>query len=654
MQRFFGPQGLLARKIEHFEFRESQLDMAEAVKESLRDKTVLLVEAGTGTGKTWAYLIPALASGGKIIISTGTKTLQDQILDHDIPLLKKMFFPQLRAVCMKGRKNYLCLRRYKEFALQPTLYNRDEAKLYRRFQKWASRTTTGDRAEIEWLPDTYHTWNEVSSSSEQCLGQSCGDFSRCFLTRLRLEAAQAHLLVVNHHLFFADLALRKKGLGEIIPDRDGVVLDEAHQLEDIACRFFGLQFSNLSLHELAHDIQKEAMKKAGNSKQMLELQITAQHLDPMARVLHHQLSQHRGANGRFPLDLQKIGEDFLASCRQVILALEGLKTTLEPHRESDAVVESFHRRAAEMALSLSEAIHQKAPDLVYWYEVTPQAFFIQGTPIEVAPIFQEALFSKTPAVVLTSATLSVAKSFDYLRHALGVPSQARELLLESPFAYGKQALLYLPPRFPEPQDARFCERVAEESVEILSKTHGRALFLFTSYRNMHEAHRRIKDHLPYPILVQGQKPKRALLSEFKEKIDSVLLATSSFWQGIDVPGDALSCLLIDKLPFEVPDDPLSAARMDHLAKQGKSAFFNYQIPRAIIHLKQGVGRLIRSSHDRGIIVIFDSRLLTKAYGRLFLSSLPPFKVVHQLEAIDDFLAIEESDAAVHRSSAQTS
>ena len=645
MLRYFGPQGLLAQEIDHFEFRDSQLNMAEAVQETLLGKTVLLAEAGTGTGKTWAYLIPALSSGGKIVISTGTKTLQDQILDHDIPLLKKLFFPQLRAVCMKGRKNYLCLRRYRDFALQPTLYNREEVKLYRRFQKWAARTKTGDRAEIEWLPDSYQTWNEVSSSSDQCLGQTCDDFSRCFLTRMRIEAAQAHLLVVNHHLFFADLALRKKGYGEVIPEYDGVIFDEAHQLEDIACRFFGLQFSNLGLYDLVRDIQKETRKKTGKQKETLELQTSAQHLDPMGRILHHQLSLHRGANGRFPLDLMAIGDDFLVSCRRVIQALEGLKTVLEPHRENDAVFESFHRRTAEMALSLGEAVHQKAPDLVYWYEVTPQAFFIHGTPIEIAPIFQDPLFSGTHAVVLTSATLSVARSFGYLRHSLGVPAEAKELLLPSPFAYDKQALLYVPGRFPEPQDARFCEQVAHQSLEILSKTQGRALFLFTSYRNMHEAHRRLKDHLPYPILVQGQKPKRALLSEFKEKVDSVLLATSSFWQGIDVPGDALSCLLIDKLPFEVPDDPLSAARMDHLTKQGKSAFFNYQVPRAIIALKQGVGRLIRSSRDRGIVVIFDSRLLTKAYGRLFLDSLPPFKVVHNLEDLDEFLGIQESSSA---------
>jgi ATP-dependent DNA helicase DinG len=639
MQRYFGPQGLLAQKIQGFEFRASQLDMAKAVKQSIEGKTVLVVEAGTGTGKTWAYLIPAICSGKRIVVSTGTKTLQDQILDQDIPLLRKLFFPQLHGVCLKGRKNYLCYRRFKDFCYQPSLYNKEEARLFRRFQKWANKTKSGDRAEIEWLPDHFQTWNEVSSSSEQCLGQNCDDYSRCFLTRLRAEASRAQLLVVNHHLFLADLALRKKGLGEIIPDHEGVIFDEAHQLEDIMGLFFGVQFSNFKMVELIRDIQKACNSKGDKSKEMLELETKAQHLDPLARALHHDLSQPGATHHRFPLDLKKTGDAFLTTCGQIVDVLEQLSAALGPYAEHTAVFDSFHRRSKELAQSLNEALHQRDPNLVFWYEVTPQSVFIHGTPIEVASIFRDSLFSQTSAVVLTSATLSVASSFEYLRSSLGVPSEAKELLLPSPFAYERQALLYLPSRFPAPQDALFCTRLAEESLDILTRTRGRALFLFTSYRNMHEVHQRLKDCLAYPVLIQGEKPKRALLAEFRDRIDSVLLATSSFWQGIDVPGEALSCLLIDKLPFEVPDDPLISARMAHLEAYGKSPFFNYQVPRAIIHLKQGVGRLIRSSHDRGIIVIFDVRLRTKGYGRLFISSLPPFKVMDRIESIDDFLAL---------------
>lgn len=643
MKRFFGPEGLLAQNIPSFEFRDLQLKMAEAIADSLENGTSLLVEAGTGTGKTWAYLIPSILSGKKVVISTGTKTLQDQIFDHDIPLLKRLFFPKLKAVCIKGRRNYLCKRRLREFAYQPSLWNKQEAKLFVRLQKWAVRTNVGDRAEISWLPDHFQSWNEICSSREQCLGPQCEDHSRCFLTLLRQRASRADLLVVNHYLFFADLAVQKMGFGEIIPEHEAVIFDEAHQLEDIIASYFGIQLSNFKLYELTQDTLKEFRKESKQTRKFQEIHKLIQHVDVLSRQLYQKLSSRSPgtSQGRFPLDLEELGKDFAEVCRVLLHTLEQLGASLNSYLDIYPSLELCKRRALEMVESFQVLLSQQDASLVYWYELTSQGFFMNGTPIEIAPILQEHLFTRTSSVIMTSATLSAAGSFSFLRERLGIPPESKESIFLSPFSFKEQALLYIPNPFPEPKEPVFCDCVAKAALEILTKTHGRALFLFTSYQNLRQVHGHLKDRLPFPLLVQGQKPKRVLLSEFKERIESVLLATNSFWQGIDVPGEALSCVIIDKLPFDVPDDPLTAARMERLAQQGKSPFFHYQIPRAVIHLKQGIGRLLRSSRDRGIVVIFDVRLLTKNYGRLFLKSLPPYRMVHRIESLDHFLNSSE-------------
>jgi ATP-dependent DNA helicase DinG len=637
MQRYFGPEGLLSQKIPAFEFRSSQLEMAQSVYECLTEKIPFLVEAGTGTGKTWAYLIPAILSGKKVIVSTGTKTLQDQILDHDIPILKGMIAPRLLVVCLKGRKNYLCLRRLKEFAYQPTFWNREEARSFRRFQNWANRTKTGERSEIPWLPDHYQFWNEVSSSSDQCLGQKCEDLPRCFLNRIRTQAARADLVVVNHHLFFADLALRRKGAG-VLPNYDAVIFDEAHQLEDIVGVYFGSQFSSLKIIELSRDLDRHCKNELKNATNLQGIRSIAQQLDVLGRQLHHHFKRLHKSSGRYILDLEKVGQVFPVTARQTTGALDQLCAFLSPSVDQQPVSEVLVGRSQEMSCAIREIVEQRDPSLVYWYDIGQHAVFFHGTPVQIDSIMQQEVFSKTPSSVFTSATLSVAGSFDFVRRAMGIPEGCREKILASPFSFETQALLYIPSAFPEPQEPDFCSRLAREALEILMKSQGRALLLFTSFRNMNEVNEALQDHLPFTVLTQGQKPKRILLAEFKEKIDSVLLATSSFWQGVDVPGEALSCLLIDKLPFEVPDDPLIAARMDHLAKQGKNPFFNYQVPRAIIQLKQGVGRLIRSSKDRGVIAIFDIRLLRKSYGQLFVKSLPPCRLVHDKEKIGGFFS----------------
>ncbi len=636
MERYFGPDGLLAKNINQFEFRASQLKMARAVAECFTGEKPLMVEAGTGTGKTWAYLIPAIESGKKVIVSTGTKTLQDQIFDKDIPFLKRLIFPRLHAVCIKGRRNYLCQRRFKDFSYQPTLWNRDEAKLWKRFQKWATRTISGDRAEISWLPDQFHTWNEVCSSSEHCVGQHCQEYSRCFLTRLRAEASRAQLLVVNHHLFFADLALRNRSGAEVIPEYEAVIFDEAHQLEDTIGQYFGVQFGTSGLSDLVRDLQRDLKKDPKGLDRFQSARNIAQQLETLNRLLHHGLAAPGRTQGRYPLDLEKLGGDLIPTCREIIHALEQLAPLLEPGENLPPAFESDQRRAVELAGAARRILDRDDDSLVYWYEVSQQAASMHGTPVEVASIFRDRLLASDKPVVLTSATLSVGGTFDFLRHSLGIPEESSELLLPSPFDFAEQAVLYVPSRFPSPSDPTFCEEMAREAYEILKKTEGRALFLFTSYRHMHDVYQRLRDRLPYPLLVQGQKPKRSLLTEFREKIDSVLFATNSFWQGIDVPGEALSCLIIDKLPFDVPDDPLTSARMEHLAQKGGNSFFGYQVPRAVIQLKQGVGRLIRSSNDRGVIAIFDIRLLRKNYGQLFIRSLPPCRLVHKMEEVMRF------------------
>jgi len=636
MQKYFGPQGILASKVQGFEYRQGQVEMAQAVLECFRSRTPLMAEAGTGTGKTWAYLVPAIISGKKVVVSTGTKTLQDQILDHDIPFLKKNIDPTLKAVCLKGRRNYLCRRRFLQFCYQPTLWNKEEAKLFRRFQKWAATSNTGDRSEVDWLPDNFRTWNEVNSNSEYCLGQQCSEFSRCHLTRMRNEASRANIVLVNHHLFFADLSLRKRGLGEVLPEYQAVVFDEAHQLEDVVGEYFGVHFSSFAIAQLGQDIVKEC--RGGSKKLDLKaVQTVGQQLEVLSRLFYHNLAQSQNRMGRFRFEPSRAGEDFAGTCRQVAHALDELPAMVEPLAEKVENFAGTGRRAGELSTALKLLIEQKDQSLVYWHEVSQQGVFVNATPIDVGPVLNEFLFPSVTAVVMTSATLSVAGSFEFVRNSLGVPPDSRELLLRSPFSYERQAIAYIPSRFPAPNDGAFCARMAAEAAEIIEKTRGRALFLFTSYRNMHEVHKLFEGKISFPLLIQGQKTKRALLQEFKDKVDSVLLATSSFWQGIDVPGEALSCLIIDKLPFEVPDDPVIAARLDRISRSGGNAFYQYQVPRAAIQLKQGIGRLIRSSRDRGVIAVFDIRMLTKSYGQVFVKSLPPCRVVHCLDEIDTFL-----------------
>lgn len=642
---FFTSGGLLSTILSRFEHRPSQAVMAQAVWESFTDGVPLVVEAGTGTGKTFAYLVPVLESGRKTIVSTATKALQDQILDHDIPVLTRRLFPKVRVRTLKGRRNYLCLRRFKEFAYQPSFWNREEASLFSRLQTWAAQTHTGDRSEIGWLPDHYQAWNDVSAGAEQCLGQQCPHYGECFVQKSRSEAARADLVILNHHLFFATLTLEERGSSEWLSLFPAVIFDEAHHLEDVAGLYFGPEFSSWTVMEIGRDVLRALADPKIPRALRQETTSACELLTQRMKEMFKRLQATGTLAARYRLDSLRRESSFGESANELRETLERLARLLQQAPEASALWESLASRCSALVGKLDHFLGSEDPALTYWYEISTQSstFSLRATPLEVAHLLTDKLFRQKETVILASATLATAEnnrpSFRYARERLGVPDEARELFLQSAFDFEKQAALYIPKPFPLPNDSRFCHAMAEEAIKIMNKTRGRALFLFTSYRHMHDTYQLLADRLPFRLLCQGEKSKRLLLAEFKGDTHSVLLATYSFWEGIDVPGEALSCVLIDKLPFEVPNDPVTFARVEQLSKSGQNAFYRYQVPRAVLQLKQGFGRLIRSRHDKGLLVLFDIRILTKPYGRIFLKSLPPMPIVHHLHAIpEDLLA----------------
>ncbi len=644
VESFFAPDGVLAGALPRFEYRPSQVDMAKAVWECLRDSTCLMVEAGTGTGKTFAYLVPALLSGRKTVVSTATKALQDQILDHDVPVLIRRFFPKARVRVLKGRRNYLCLRRFKEFAYQPSFWNREEAALFSAVHEWAARTKTGDRSEADWLPDQYQAWNDITSAADQCLAQQCPHYEECFVQRSRLEAARADLLILNHHLFFATLTVEERGSGDLLSSFPAVIFDEAHHVEDVAGLYFGLELSSWAITELCRDVHRALVQPKIPAAFRTECASACERITQNLKDVY----KHLGASGtasaaRHRLDFAAAPPALGEAVGRLREGVDQLGRTLQGRPSSSAIWESLETRAGALLWKLDALVAQEDPTLTYWYEAGSHSrgFALRATPLDIAPILLDKVFAKKEAVVLASATLATVEqkrpSFRYARERLGAPENARELFVPSPFDFQTQAALYIPKPFPLPNDPRFCLAMAEKAIQIMNKTQGRALFLFTSYRHMHETHRLLAERLPFPVLCQGEKSKRKLLAEFRENIHSVLFATYSFWEGIDVPGQALSCVLIDKLPFEVPNDPITASRVERLTHAGENAFYRYQVPRAVLQLKQGFGRLIRTRQDKGILVLFDTRVLSKPYGKIFLESLPPMPVVHHLDSLPEHL-----------------
>jgi len=591
--------------------------MAAAVEETLDASGSLLIEAATGTGKTWAYLIPAILSGKKVVISTGTKTLQDQLFFKDLPFLKKSLPQSFSFSMMKGKSNYLCLQRFDQFFQQSRIEGFEVARNFEIIQDWAMQTESGDHAELKTLPEDSPLWHEVSIKSESCLGGKCADFSRCYLTRMKQAAATADIVVVNHHLYFADLALREGGYGEVLPHHDAVIFDEAHLLEEVATQHFGISFSSYRIDDFVRDAEKEFRYSKPQN---------VDYFKAFKSILRYSAGFFRHfsrAKERYRLSERDFSPEALSDGASLFQALKQLDRRIgQLHLKSDGVAHLSERIEALLTdLQLFLKAEKRSEHFIYWAERRRQAIFLHASPLDVSEILYERLFQGKISIVLTSATLSSSGNFEFIKERLGI-NVAREAILETTFDYKKQALIYLPTHLSTPSSPRFPSDIAGEIIRILEVSKGRAFLLFTSWRNLEVVYQKLSGHLPYPLLKQGDQPKQALIEAFRAETSSVLFGTSSFWQGVDVAGEALSCVIIDKLPFASPDDPLTSARIEALARNGKAPFQDFQVPLAILSLRQGVGRLIRNNQDRGLIAILDHRIRTKSYGREFLAALP--------------------------------
>ena len=628
--RFFGKHGLLAAKFAHYEFRPGQLAMAEQVEAVLAERRHLLVEAGTGTGKTLAYLIPVIASGKRVIVSTGTKNLQEQLYYKDIPFLERYFDRPLKVAYMKGRNNYLCRQKLYETEKRPTLAGLVEIEDCKLISSWEKETETGDRAELKKLPQDSAVWDRLDARRELCAGQKCEQFDRCFITLMHQRAAEADIIIVNHHLFFADLALREDDYASIIPNYEAVVFDEAHEVEDIAGKHFGVQISNYRFEELARDIQHTAIQSEAGSR---ELDSAIETLRIRSMAFFALFERYQGRNG---FDHR---EDFRKRHQEqyslLLNALNLVATQLKlTPKQIDEII-PLERRTAELDRELRFLMEGEDEKYVYWIERRGKGVFLQATPIEVSEILAERLFDEVDTVVLTSATLAVEEKFDFIRGRLGV-SRAEELVVPGHFNWRDQVLFYVPARLPDPRSAEFVLQAADQVIGLLRASRGRAFVLFTSYQQMNAVHDAASFAIEHPTLLQGSAPNSALLDEFRSTENCVLFGTASFWQGVDVPGEQLSMVIIDKLPFAVPSDPVVQARMKSLRQAGEDPFVSYQIPQAVIALKQGFGRLIRHSKDRGALVLLDNRILRARYGKTFLDSLPDYTFTTQLADVQRF------------------
>ena len=626
-----GPDGMLARSLQGFEPRPSQLQMALAAEDAIGEKIPALIEAGTGTGKTFGYLVPVILSGKKSVVSTGTKNLQEQIYFKDIPLLSKATGLKIDAVMMKGRENYLCLHRYHQLMSQRSLLKTPHTANMEGLNEWLNHTEFADRGEIPWLADNDTLWSSLSSSSEQCLGSSCLSFDECFLSRLRSRAARAKIIVVNHHLFFADLKVKMGGFGEIIPRFEVAVFDEAHAIEEIATAYFGDSLSTKQLEDLINDLKKGIRNAADVDTGKLKRHLNA--IQAGTGHLKEALAPY-GEKGR--LDQETLSNLSQGPAREIG---RGLKFVC-----GDSGLKGLNRarfrplldKAEELHRLLEEILKKRGSDWLNWYEKRKKSIILYSSPLDISESMNELLYGSIRTALFTSATLSTNRTFDYIRPRLGLPETALQEICPAYFDFETQTMLYIPKNMSGPNEPGFGSDSAHEIMQILKRTEGRALVLFTSYHNLNIAYRMIKERISSKVYRQGDAPRSVLLNQFREDVHSVLLATGAFWEGVDVPGEALSCLIIDKLPFDSPGEPIVAARIDAIRSRGGNPFMEYQVPSAIISLKQGLGRLIRKKSDRGILSILDVRIMTSRYGRFFLESLPHIPVTHDLSDIDRF------------------
>jgi len=648
MKEVFGPGGFLEKCMKggfdrsvvssDYEYRAAQLEMAELVHDAFETHHHAIVEAGTGTGKTLAYLIPAISSGRRVVISTATKSLQEQLFQKDIPFLRKHFAPNLKVALMRGRSNFLCISKLNQMQDQSLLKGIDEMDYFRQIKDWAKLTATGDRTELTFLPDDSELWGRLDARRDTCTGQKCPSFNPCFVTGMHQRAKEADLIIVNHHLFFADLALKQDDFGSILPEYSAVVFDEAHEMEDVASDYFGRQVSNFRFEELARDTDQTLRLLHWGTPSLLR---KTQRIRERSRSFFELFPPREG---KFSF-LRREREGFLEQHREaydaLLSSLKSLETEMAAQTDRPEEVVRMARRSFELRQELMFLFESNEKNFVYWYERRNKGVFLTATPIDVSQILRERLFEQFDTVILTSATLTVGGRFDYIRQRFGL-DHTKERKLPPEFDYPSQALLYLPRRMPDVRDPGFSSKAADEIVRLLEHSQGRAFCLFTSHTQMKDLHERVRQRVSFPLLLQGTAPRSALLERFKNTEGAVLFATASFWQGVDVPGEQLSCVIVDRLPFAVPSDPVVAARVEALQDEGRNAFAEFQVPQAVLSLKQGFGRLIRTKTDRGVLALLDTRIQRMPYGKIFLESLPRYRVTYELTDVARFLDGEKA------------
>lgn len=635
LESFFSHDGALSEVIAGYLPRQSQLEMAQSIEQAIETQQNLIAEAGTGTGKTFAYLVPAIFSQKQVIISTGTKNLQDQLFNKDLPIIRKAISTPFNAALLKGRANYLCIYRL-DVALNTSFgFNKKDAKALSRIKTWSKRTKVGDISEISDVEESDPVWSQATSTIDNCLGQECPDYVDCFLVKARKNAQESGIVVVNHYLLCADWSLRETGFGELLPNAEVVIIDEAHQLPEIASNFLGISVTARQLNELAADTLAEYFTDA---KDMPDLRTACEDLQFEVKDLRLAFGMDiRRGEWKEIEDNPKISSA-LTSVHEQLQRLSGY---LELASVRTKGLESCFDRVEELTSQMDSMINDDNGKWIRWYETHNKSLTLTKTPLDIAAEFNLFMQQHKASWIFTSATLSVANSFNHFSQGLGLSSETESKSWESPFDFKTQSLFYHPKGLPKPTEPDFTEKIVEFALPVLEASKGRAFFLFTSHRALKIAAEILEDKIDYPLLVQGTRAKGILLDQFKEQGNAILLATSSFWEGVDVRGDALSCVIIDKLPFSSPGDPVLKARLDTMKQQGKNPFFEYQLPSAVIALRQGVGRLIRDVNDKGVLMVCDPRLLKKAYGQQFLDSVPAMERTREIEGVREFFRLQE-------------
>jgi len=629
---YLNSNGPLAQKVEGFAPRQQQMEMADAVAHALECETTFVAEAGTGTGKTFAYLVPALLSGRKILISTGTKNLQDQLFHKDLPIVREALDMPITAALLKGRSNYLCKHRL-------SLAEQDihgETKIHilklRQIRNWAIKTKTGDTSEIPEISEGDGIWPVVTSTSENCIGTDCDDYNDCHVVNARRLAQASDVVVINHYLLLSDMVIRENGFGELLPIADAFIIDEAHQLPDVASNFFGTSVSGYQLKELIADVTTEYLAEINEDKELLDL----------CEDIKKTIADFRLAMG---LPIRRGGWSEIqnnSDFKNVIVTLnsqvEELKEYLAPLADRTKDLDACYNRSVSILERLQLLTISPPSDHIHWFETYKRSFSLHLTPFDVGNEFKQQMDNLPGSWIFTSATLTVGNKFDHFLTQLGILDDVSSQVWDSPFNYREQALLYIPDGLPEPQSQDYLKAVVEKAIPIINLSEGRTFFLFTSYRALNEALELLKNKIDFPLLVQGEKPRDALITDFRKMGNAVLLGTYSFWEGIDVKGDALTTVIIDKLPFASPGDPILKARIDAMRDNGLNPFFDFQLPNAVITLKQGAGRLIRDYMDSGLLMLCDPRLRTKPYGKIFLKSLPIMPITKEFDYVKTFFS----------------